>query len=608
MFGAVLGRYDVYPFFSGTLATSTTVPPNTVALGGIVYPIDLKLYRHSSQDTLRDSTTVAAEPSDSLFNANGAWSRYRHTWHEGAGQTVADFRKDSSEYRFETSVGVDPWNEGELCLLKDTEVTKALTTTGNQMCVVNGYLYVSDGTNLYYTSDLTTWNTAVAPGGTIQALASDGTFLYCATTTILKKYDTATPAAAPTTFSPSVTGNCRNVAFVANRLLVEISSSTSDLYEVTSGGHSIIKSHYQASFRWTTMFAVGSRIYVGGYAGDRSEIYSLTVDSTGALVQGPEAAPLPTGELIRRGYAYAGVVVLCTNKGVRVAQVGGDGTLTYGPLISAMGDVQGAAFDGRFAYTGWTLHPSGGRGVGRLALDVSVDTLQPAYASDVYETVSTAGPVSGVARFLNNTIFVVDGINVYKEKTTYVAEGYVDSGNVYFGTVENKALTHLKIVTEPIATGQSVLASVYNERQTLISSSLQNIVSSDALEADLDGANVRYLTMRITLRSTGATTPCVRYWRLQAYPVPPPVMQWVVPLLVYSRVVVNNGMGQEKTFHVVDEADRIRTWFRTKETINYQEGQQAYRVRVDAFEVQPSSWTDDGAFFEHVMVVRLVSA
>lgn len=603
-FNAVLGR-DPFTFFTGTATNSNLVQPRSVMLGGMIYPIDLRNYRHSSQETLREGAVTQAETSDALFNANGAWSRYRYTWHYGAGQRIADFGNQASEFRFNSSIGIDPWTQDQLSLLKDTVVAKALTTAGNQMCYSNGRLYLSDGTDLYYTTDLSSWIVATAPGGNILSMTTDGVDLYVATTTVMRKYANSAPS-TPVSFSTPVTGNCTLVSFVANRLLL---AKDNVLYEVAAAGSlTTIKTHYQSSFFWTTVFAVGSRIYIGGYAGTRSELYTVTTDTTGSLVQSVEAAPLPTGELLRNGYAYAGTVLLCTSGGVRLAQVGGDGTLTYGPLLAAFGDVSCATFSGRFAWVGWTNHPSGGRGTARLALDTNVDLLQPAYASDIYETITVSGSVTNLVRFLNKTCFIVDGVGLYTEASTYVAEGTIDSGDMFFGTVENKALTAMSVVFDPLASGESVVASVYNDRATFIGSGLQSELSADHVEVTLDGQQVRHCMVTLALRSTGATSPTVFYWRLRAYPVPPAVLQWIVPLIIHSRVVVNGGMGQELTMDPMTEAARIRQWFETREQITYQEGSNAYRVRVDAFELQPSEWTDDGGFFQHTMVVRLVSA
>jgi hypothetical protein len=605
-FLAVLGS-DPFAFFTGTTATSRDVPPNTVALGNRIYPIDLRLYRHSSQETLRDSAAIASEQSDALFNANGAWARYRHSLHLGAGQEVADFREDVSEYRFRTSYGIDVWEDGVIKLLKAVSSSKTLTTAGNQLCVSNTRLYVSDGADLYYTSDLVSWSTATAPGGTILSLTTDGTDLYCATSTVMKKYATGAPG-TPVTFSTAVTGNCTLVRFVGNRLLM---AKDNVLYEVGStGALTTITTHFQSAFKWTAVFAVGSRIYIGGYAGQRSEIYTLTVDSSGNLVRNVEAAPLPIGELLNTVETNAGIVMLCSSKGVRFAQVGADGTLTYGPLLDDMGDVRCGTFEGRFAWSGWTNHPASASGTARFALDQMVSVLQPAYASDLYETTASSGHVTGVARFNNKTVFVVDGANVFAEASTYVTQGVIQSGEVYFGTVEDKALTQLDVVHETMPTGTTIVTEIYGDTGVLLESSTKQAGDGgdNCVCTTLDGAIVRHAEVYLTLKSTGTNTPEVHYWRLRAYPIPPAVYQWIVPLILHTRVIVNQGMGQELSMNVLDEASQIRDWFESREQITYQEGDRAYRVRVDAFELQPAEWTDEGKFFQHTMVVRLVSA
>jgi hypothetical protein len=483
-----------------------------------------------------------------------------------------------------------------------------LTVSGNILAVNNAYLYVSDGTALYYTDNLITWTAATVPGGTIQSMSSDGYTLYVATSTGVVKYLSSAPG-TPVAFATAVTGNCTLVAFVANRLLL---AKDNVLYEVPATGvlGTAIRTHFQATFKWTVVFAVGSKIYFGGYAGVRSELYTATVDATsGGLVQSSEAAPLPAGELLYNAGSYAGSVLLCTSKGVRQAAVGGDSTLSYGPLITAPGQVRCGCFDGRFAWVSGNNHPSNGRGVWRLALDTSVDTLQPAYASDVYQTTNTAGDVVSIARFLDRTVFACSAVGVYAESpTTYVTEGTLASGELYFGTVEDKGLTGLKAAVAPINTSESVLAYVYNDRGTQLASGQVSVVSENALSINLNGIQVKHCEIKVTLRGPGTTTPTLYSWRLRAYPVPPATLQWIMPLLLHERDVINDGMGQELTLDVLAEAERIRDWQVARETITLQIGKRAYRVRVDAFELQPANWNDTGAFFQHTMIVRLVSA
>lgn len=604
MISLILGTYDAFPFYTGVISTAENVPPTTVSLGGRIYPIDLRNYRHSSQETLRDGAVVQAETSDSLFNANGAWSRYRHEWSHGAGQDVADFSEDTDERRFDTATGVVPWETGLLTLQNSVESVASISSSIGMM-VSNDKLYRMDGSDLYYSTDGTSWTTATAPGGTIQGLTTDGTDLYVATTTVLKKYLNSSPG-TPVDFTTPVAGDVSHVRFVGNRLLCGIGAS---LYEIGSAGtQTLVKTHFQSAFRWTVIFALGSRIYAGGYAGSRSELYVLETNSSGNLVVGQEAAPFPAGELLYRAEAYAGIAAVGTSRGLRLIQQSGDGSLSYGPLYSDFGAVLCMTFANEFLYVGVTNHPSGGKGIAQLKLDTMVAPLQPAYCYSLYADTQT-GNVSCLVRFLDRLFFGVSGVAVYRQLTDeYVLTGEIDSGELYFGTVEEKILTEMYVSFEPLLAGQAVKAEVLDDNGTVIASGQESGVGKDEMAFTIEGIRIHHVQVRITLTGTSSTTPAVHFWRLRAYPVPPAVYQWVVPLIIHTRVIVSGGMGQEYSMNVLDEAGAIRDWFTNKERITYQEGLRVYRVRVDAYELQPADWTDDGGFFQHTMVVRLVSA
>ena len=817
---ATLGL-DAYPFYLGSVATSTVVP-KTITLDGRLYAIDASKYRRQSQETLRDGVVQSAEPNDVLFNANGAWARYRYSWFHGADQEFADLRDDADPYRFSTSRGVNVWNDHELTLLPSTKPIMSAASTNPLICVVDSYLFYADGANLYRTSDLITFTTCTVPGGTIQCLSTDGTDLYVATTTVMVKYVAA--ATAPTAFATPVTGNCTQVAFVANRLIV---GTAQVLYEVAAAGTlTTLVTHFQSAFRWTAIFAVGSRIYVGGFCGSRSELYTLAVDATtGALYRAQDAAPFPAGELLRAGYSYAGAVVLCTSKGVRFAELGGDATLTYGPLIDDVGDSRCATADGRYAWVGWSAFSEAGSGLARLALDTFVNTLQPAYASDVVtraqkyvtldgsddylstpdsagisitgdievacrvrltdytgaatqflvchgtttgdigwrlhintsgklgwvtapdgtafvttvqtaaavfvdnttywikatldvvnganrvavfyyaadaetepsswttiETVTTAGAtsifnstavgsiggsqagtspcagriyrtivrngiagtvvadfnaadattvaastvtslatgevwtlngdavfeaitaptgtVTSVARFGGRTLFAVSSSGLWVDSATrYMTDGWLESGITTFGTVEHKIGTSMVVRMDPLVSGQTVGCSVLEHPSaTSMGSGTMSAANDVELTLELDGDPADAMTVRLTLAGTGASTPTLNSWRLRAYPVVPPVQQWVVPLLLHSAVKINNGEGQAYSQIGVDELDSIVETWKTKTAITYAEGTRAYRVRVDAYEYIPEGWNSEGDFFEGILNVRLVEA
>jgi hypothetical protein len=151
-----------------------------------------------------------------------------------------------------------------------------------------------------------------------------------------------------------------------------------------------------------------------------------------------------------------------------------------------------------------------------------------------------------------------------------------------------------------------------------VATSTSNLDGAKLYEFDMNGITATEVNPIIRLTSGSIVifgaytrdtyTPVVNHWRIRCFPVVPPVQQWVVPLILQSRVTVNDGMGQEMSMNVFEEAERIKAWWRAKQPILYREGNTATRVRIDAYEFVPVDWNDSGSFFEATMTVRLVSA
>jgi len=578
--------------------------PNTVTLDGYTFAVDLKTWRSGPQDTFRDTITDGGkQTSDSLFNARGAWARYRYSWHHGAGQDLGDFDDEADAYRSRAISHTEWSTKYQARLAPGTELSKASAASNLVFCRSADYAFLGAGTALFRTADFITWTTCTAPGGTVQALATDGSDLYVATSTGLVTY--VGTATTPTAFATPVSGNCTNVAFCSNRLIVAVANVISEVAGV--GTLTTIKTHFQSAFRWTTIFNIGSRIYIGGFAGSRSELYTVSTDSAGALVQSQEAAPLPVGELLRGALPVAGAAALLSNKGVRVAEVSGDGTLTYGALIEESGDTYCAAAEGRFLYAGWSVLGDGRSGVLQLALDDDVLPLQPAYGMGVAAT--ALGTVRGIVRLGGLTAFCVDGSGVWVETTdTWEGEGSISSGKVLFGTVEAKALTTIDVAFAPLNAGESVNVSIVDENGVTIGGGVTSTTDETQLTVDLAGEVVTAVEVIITLGGDGTSSPTLYRWRVRGYPIAPPVLQWVIGLMVDEKVVVNIGEGYAMSMDV----DAMHTWIEqlwaVKQYTILRIGQREYRVRVDNFEWQPVKWTSDGEVPQGTLVVQLIDA
>jgi len=586
-------------FFSGSKSAVASVP-FTVSLDGRIFAIDFNNYRRSSLASLRDSVISTGQVDDALFNTDGAWWRYKHDWTYGAGQELLDLGQDRDPRRFYTSVGIDPWSEDGLRLHKSTSLSTSLVSgTSIYLAVTGSYVFAASTTVLYRTADFSTWTQITGVSGTIKGITSDGQDLYVATSSALYK------VAGSSTSATSLTATAHDgVWFVGNYLLA---AQANKLVSIASAGTATtITTHYQASFVWTTAFAVGSKIYAAGNAGNRAEVYGFIVNSSGTLVPGAEVVQLSVGETVNTIISHVGNVIFCTSKGIRIGTVSQDGTLTYGPLIDQPGAVQSAQAEGRYVWFNWRSIESGKTGAGRLDLSSFVRTLQPAFATDLY--VTDSNPCTTIARFNNRLVLGIPNVGIYVEHASdYVTSGQLESGEVYFGTVETKIVNDIKANFQPLLANQSVKVEVFDDQDTLLEDASVSVANLREIELQLDGEQAEHFSVVVTLTGPGTSTPTFNRWRLRSFPIVPPIEQFVVPLLLHSRVVINDAQGQLHSSDIESEFAFVEELWRKKTPLSFVEGTQVFRVRIEAYEFQPREWSDTHIGFEGTLTVRLVT-
>ena len=122
-------------------ATTLTVPGLfSVGIAGRPYLVNLDpqfslgiRFSRDSLPLLRTQADNARTSGESSVSPENLWRRSIDSWHHGAGQSHYD-REDSDPYRFNASVGVDPWSFGQVSLLNDT--TRKQTTTATNLAMV----------------------------------------------------------------------------------------------------------------------------------------------------------------------------------------------------------------------------------------------------------------------------------------------------------------------------------------------------------------------------------------------------------------------------------------------------------------------------------------
>lgn len=429
-------------------------------------------YHRETASYKREQLDLTSAPGEQTFT--GWWLRSQSSWHLGAGINYLEpLQGQDVVYRFNKSVGVDPWTPGQVTLLND--VTKAYTVSNdvtmfgaidsnNVSCA-----FVSDGSSLRRVlSDGTYGGSDVSYGGSgsnIVSSTQDGTNYYVANSTGIYK-GTLTGGAGTKIWN---TGSSKVVmGWVKQRLIVGIDNKLYFLTADGSGGPTLPTSvtpsgtaayicytHPNTNWTWTAISEGPTGVYASGYAGTSSSVIKLTLETTGLvpyLTSAVSAADFPDDEHVTSFGTYLGKFALIgTNKGIRVglidSSVYGGGYITYGPLTYTTGNtahVSSFAFRDRFAYATVSNAIDGNSGLIRVDLSQQLSDGRFAYATDLNSGVQ--GNCKDVC-FVGETglaAFTVEGQGLYiQHATRKVASGYIDTGAIRYNTMEKK---HFKLV------------------------------------------------------------------------------------------------------------------------------------------------------------------
>ena len=419
---------------------------------------DERLYQRSTSPFRKQQFDSQRDPGEQSLST--WWLRSQSSFHAGEGILFYDPLANpysttiaSNSYRIKESYGVDIWTQGEVRLLHDTTqghiTTQEIAANRRPSQHLRSIRYgTTDGVLLHDGYDIDRisvsgtvehWVDNAAGQDKVYSLCDDGKFAYWITNDsstgkleINKKLLTAASTTAPTaiaTASAIAVTNAvidyvkQRLVFTANNFVYEMPSSATNFNQAV-----LAYTHPSTSFVFSSITESGTAIYIAGYEGIKSSIFKFSLDSTtGAmptLTSAITAAEMPVGETINKIYEYLGYMMIGTNKGIRVASIGTDGSLTYGPLIVELehGCYDFAARD-RFVWCASgvsTVEP----GLIRIDLSNEIETLRFAYANDLFYDTFKHNITTSVAFF---------------GETEQLA--FCTAAEVAGGTVVNKALS-----------------------------------------------------------------------------------------------------------------------------------------------------------------------
>jgi hypothetical protein len=481
---------------SGSTTFNQTGEAYDIAVAGLPFFLaasDETPYRRVTAQYRKQQIDQTREAGEQTLT--GWWLRSQSSFHQGAGiKFFEPIQDESLRFQFTEGKGVDIWTRGQVTLLHTT--TRVISTTEN--AIITGVrddannidsLVVADGPTLSRvemvddTATLANYTLTTNHGTqTFVSLTSDGSRYFAADTETIHRgriYGTTDDETIYSTGTSKVV-----IKYAKQRLIAGIDAS---LYELDSNiaGSSThatgplptgIYTSPNPEWTWTALAEGPAAFYAAGYAGGRSSIFKITLDTSQSNTLGfPElnvptvTADFPEGEIVQAFDTYLGTyAVICTNKGVRVGLLGQEGDISYGPLLYD-GSARAVTFKDRFAYV--TGLVGGESGLIRIDLSEPLgNTLVFPFVWDVYAESETVIPSS--TDFLGSTdrvAFVIPGDGVWVESNAVrVPEGYLRTGFIRYNTLENKVYKLLSTRFDTANGGLTIRSIASNETEYVI--------------------------------------------------------------------------------------------------------------------------------------------
>ena len=452
-----------------------------VAIGGMpfIYAIsDQNPYIRQTAPFRKDQFDNQTEPGEQSLT--GWWLRSQSSFHEGTGITFYDpaLLPGDSTYRFADSKGVNVWEIGQATLLRSStqghNVTGPIEANGRAFQQLRSIQWSgTNGVLLHDEYDVDKIDTAGTVthfidynSGTddrVYAICDDGTTAFWVTNDtgpsgkleVNKKALTGTSTTAATVMftQAGITVENATMEYVKERIIMCANNSVYEFSSNATSAPAAVYTHGDADHIFTSITASGTAIYVAGYSGVQSNIYKFTLNTNGTmptLNQAVTAAEMPAGEVVHKIYYYLGKMAIGTSKGIRIATVDADGSLTYGPLVV---ETSQPCYDfaARDRYIWCATGVDGAPGVIRMDLSNEISTLVFPYANDVYYP-GVSGFKTTSCAFLGDTnrlayctakTGATDGYVYSESASTLMTTGYLTTGYIRYNTLEPKNFKRL---------------------------------------------------------------------------------------------------------------------------------------------------------------------
>lgn len=609
---------------------------STIELNGRKFVADLSMYSRQPLESSIQLQDSGAEPSERSLSRFG-WKRSSTDFVFGAGQEWFDQEDDNIRRRYYESVGLDFTQRGRLKTVQaPTQRTTSTTTAGSQLLVAgagtSGVGWWVNGTQISKLTSRGATRTLGSnlPGGNITGCVALNGRIYIADGTGLY-YSTE----AANNFTNQLGSLTPDILLVAAGRLLGMEGG--DLYEIDTDGTKLggdgsgnIFSHPSTSFTWKGGVNAPNGVYLYGDDGRNVDLFLLVpTDATGEFAAPFPATAWPQGEIINAVEQFGGVLAFATNRGLRLATIGGSGFVTYGPVLDDLGPIFCLANDGEFLYGGFSASFFEGTeytGLALFNLGRFTETLVPSYAPFLVSSLGAGSTVDAACIVLESSnnvltpvpIFAADGATSTDRELWSPSSSEIESpiiirlGKVTYGTPEDKTIMSFECVLTGIASDDTVTASVVvdDETYTLDVSNVGSLFRFVTQEP-VTGWSFD-LTITITLGTAGSHADIdVERWTMRSLVKPEMVKATSVGITLDTEVRDGNRRQHSDPFadwNFINDLDV------SKEIVELKIGDLVETGYVDGFIAAEGQIKDEyatgetGTFVQGSWILRFVSS
>lgn len=604
-------------------------------------------FRRETAEFRRQRIDTERNPGEQSLDS-GYWISSQSSWHYGSGLLTAEPLEVSSQearFRYASGGGIDPWTPGRLSLLNSSASVLSASATGQLLLGVSwlesvatpggGTRYIPAYGAIHAGGNVLTLipeagasaSVSWAGSGSIASMTSDGSNYYVADATGI--YKGALPSGGGTKIWD--TGSTPVVRWVKSRLMATVGPA---VYELTGTGPTLPTpldpgTSRPAGWTWTDIAEGPAAIYLSGYAGDTSVIEKVAVTATTSTVTldvPVVVAELPRGERVLSLYSYVGTyLIVGTSKGCRVASIQSDGSLALGPLVVTAAAVTDAVAVDNYVYvTVGDQADAGDRvkraGLWRIDLGRTINgaALQFASAADLTVPAGVSGTAQQVTVTGGRLLFSVSGAGVFRQSDSFVQEGWLESGRIQLGTIENKGWRDLRLLLDPAGSGTVAGHATLDDGSS--PSSWNVAITADSSRTDASGkltavapspAPGLYVAIRLTSDDGGASSPVVIGYQVRAVPAPLRTRLLQIPVLMFDFQTDRKGMRIGRPGYAWDALSKLQDMEQSTAVVQWRdfttgEAATAYVERVSFTRSTPPTNRASGVGGVATVLLRLV--